>query len=114
MIRKIQLRGWRSFERQSLEIGPGITFVLAENGVGKTSLIEAAAWGLYGSLSGVDPVAARRIGAEETRIDVEIELPDGRLVTIRRGIDAGGRTDVEAALDSVPLEAAKLDTVLAE
>jgi len=114
VIRKLHLRGWRSFEEQSLEIGPGVTFVLAENGVGKTSLIEAAAWGVYGPLSGVDALAARRIGAGETSIEVEVELPDRRVLNIRRTVDAGGGTDVETTLGGDPVDAAKLDAVLAE
>lgn len=114
MIRKLYLRGWRSFEEQSLEIGPGVTFVVAENGVGKTSLIEAVAWGLYGPLSGVDPVAARRIGADETSIDVEVELPDRRVLTVRRVVDADGGTDVQTTLGGDPLDPAKLDAVLGE
>ncbi len=114
MIRRLQLRGWRSFEEQTLEIGPGLTFLLAENGVGKTSLIEAAAWGLYGPLSGVDAVAARRISADETSIDVEVELPDRRVLTVRRVVDAFGGTDVEATLGRDPVDAAMLDAVLAE
>ena len=114
MIRRLHLRGWRSFEEQSLEIGPGLTFVLADNGVGKTSLIEAAAWGLFGRLSGVDAVAARRIGADETRVDLELELPDRRVLTIRRVVDAGGGTDLETTLGGDSVDAAKLDAVLAE
>lgn len=114
MIRRLHLRGWRSFEEQSLEIGPGLTFVLADNGVGKTSLIEAAAWGLYGPLSGVDALAARRIGADEARVDLEIELPDRRVLTIRRIVDAGGGTDLEMTLGGDSVDAAKLDAVLAE
>jgi len=114
VIRRLHLRGWRSFEDQSLEIGAGVTFVLAENGVGKTSLIEAAAWGVYGPLSGVDAVAARRIGADVTSVEVEVELPDRRVLNIRRVVDAGGGTDVETTLGGDPVEAAKLDAVLAE
>jgi len=102
VIRRLHQRGWRSFEEQSLEIGPGVTFVLAENGVGKTSLIEAAAWGLYGPLSGVDAIAARRIGEDETSIDVEVELPDRRVLTVRRVVDAGGETGIETTLGGDP------------
>lgn len=114
MIRGLRLRGWRSFEEQSLEIAPGLTFVLADNGVGKTSLIEAAAWGLYGPLSGVDAVAASRIGADETSVEIEVELPDRRVLEIRRAVDAGGGTDVVAKLAGKTVGAAKLDAVLAE
>ena len=49
MIRQLRVEGWRAFDRLSLELEPGVTFVVAENGIGKTSLIEAVSWGLYGS-----------------------------------------------------------------
>lgn len=98
MIRRLRLHGWRSFEEQSLDIGPGLTFVVAENGVGKTSLIEAAAWGMYGVLSGVDAARARRIGAAETRVEVDIELPDGPILQISRVASAQGKLAVEAAV----------------
>jgi len=91
MIRRLHLHGWRSFEEQSLDIGPGLTFLVAENGVGKTSLIDAAAWGVYGALSGVDAAGARRIGVTETRIEVDIELPGGLALQISRVADAHGK-----------------------
>ncbi len=112
MIRRLHLRGWRSFEEQSLTIGPGVTFVLADNGVGKTSLIEAAAWGLYGPLSGVDAAAARRIGANETSVHIELELPDHRVLTLRRVVDARGGTDVHATLGGEPVDSANLSATL--
>jgi hypothetical protein len=114
VIRRLHLHGWRSFEEQSLEIGPGVTFVLAENGVGKTSLIEAAAWAVYGNLSGVDAAAARRIGADEATVDVDIELPDRRVLRIRRAVDVRGGTDVEATLAGVAVDAGKVGAVLAD
>ncbi|HEU0131182.1 MAG TPA: AAA family ATPase [Mycobacteriales bacterium] len=114
MIRRLQLRGWRSFEEQSLEVGPGVTFVLAENGVGKTSLIEAAAWGVYGDLSGVDAVAARRIGTDDTSVEVDVELPDRRVLTIRRAIGVGREPSVEVTLGGDAVDPQKVDAVLAE
>jgi DNA repair exonuclease SbcCD ATPase subunit len=87
MIRRLHVRGWRAFEKLDLELDDGVTFVIAENGVGKTSLVEAAAWGLYGDLANVDVRAAQRVGSSVTAVKVELELPDGRTLTIARQVE---------------------------
>ena len=84
MIRELRVEGWRAFDRLTLELDAGVTFVVADNGIGKTSLIEAAGWGLYGSLSGVDAGAARRFGQDPVRVEIDLELPDGRMATVQR------------------------------
>jgi DNA repair exonuclease SbcCD ATPase subunit len=86
MIRRLHLRGWRAFDDLTLELTGGLTFVVAENGVGKTSLVQAAAWGLYGALSNVDARAARRVGAPLTRVELDLELPDGRTLAMAREV----------------------------
>lgn len=113
MIRRLHLHGWRSFEEQSLEIGPGVTFVLAENGVGKTSLIEAAAWAVYGPLSGVNAAGACRIGSAETRVEIDVELPDGSILEIRRSIEPRGRASVAATVAGAAVDPDTLPAVLA-
>jgi hypothetical protein len=92
MIRRLQIEGWRAFDRLTLELDPGCTFVVAENGVGKTSLIEAASWGLYGGLSGIDARAASRFGEGRVRVQADIELPDGRILALDRAVSGGGET----------------------
>jgi DNA repair exonuclease SbcCD ATPase subunit len=84
MIRRLHIRGWRVFDDLTLDLTEGLTFVVAQNGVGKTSLVQAAAWGLYGALSNVDARGARRIGAPLTRVELDLELPDGRTLAIVR------------------------------
>jgi len=113
VIRRLHLHGWRSFQEQSLEIGPGLTFVLAENGVGKTSLIEAAAWAVYGPLSDVNAAGACRIGSAETHVEVNIELPDGRILGIRRSIEPRGRATVDATVAGAAVDPDTLPAVLA-
>jgi DNA repair exonuclease SbcCD ATPase subunit len=88
VIRRLHLQGWRAYEDLTVDLDDGLTFVVAENGVGKTSLMQAAAWGLYGKLSAVDAQAARRFGTPDTRVEVDIELPDGRTLSIERHITA--------------------------
>jgi len=92
MIRRLQVEGWRAFDRLSLEFEPGLTFVVAENGIGKTSLIEAASWGLYGELSGVDARSASRFGEGRVRVQVDVELPDGRALVLDRAVSGRAET----------------------
>jgi len=95
MIRRLRVERWRAFDRLSLELKPGVTFVVAENGIGKTSLIEAVSWGLYGKLSGIDARAASRFGEGQARVQIDVELPDGRVLALDRAVS--GRTETVVA-----------------
>jgi DNA repair exonuclease SbcCD ATPase subunit len=92
MIRRLRVEGWRAFDRLSLDLEPGVTFVVAENGIGKTSLIEAASWGLHGRLSGIDPRAASRFGEGRIRVQLDVELPDGRVLALDRAVSGRAET----------------------
>lgn len=83
MIRQLKLTNWRAFEDLELNFGPGTTFVVAPNGIGKTSLVEAAAWALFGDHA---PTAGRpvRAGADRAVASVEVELPDQRILRVER------------------------------
>ena len=84
MIHRLRLRNWRSYEDLDLRLNPGTTFVVAPNGVGKTSLVYGLAWAVFGKHSSVDPKACIRVAAESTEVQVEFELPDGRRLSISR------------------------------
>jgi DNA repair exonuclease SbcCD ATPase subunit len=113
MIKRLHIRGWRAFEDLTLELSDGLNFVVAENGVGKTSLVQAAAWGLYGPLARVDARAARRVGGHETRVELDLELPDGRTLHVAR--DVGDRSEsMLARLGRKVLDDQGLATTMAE
>ena len=84
MIHRLRLRNWRSYEDLDLRLDPGTTFVVAPNGVGKTSLVYGLAWGVFGKHSSVDPRRCIRAGAANAEVEVEVDLPDGRRLTISR------------------------------
>ena len=84
MIHQLRLHNWRSYEDLDIRLDPGTTFVVAPNGVGKTSLVYGLAWGVFGQHSGVDPRSCIRAGTESTEVQVEFELPDGRRFSISR------------------------------
>jgi DNA repair exonuclease SbcCD ATPase subunit len=90
MIKRLILNNWRSYEDATVEFHPGTTFVVASNGVGKTSLIEAARWALFGTLAPGGNLAVRA-GAASARATVELELPDGANITVERTLTAKAR-----------------------
>jgi DNA repair exonuclease SbcCD ATPase subunit len=100
MILRLRLRNWRAFDDLDLELGPGTTFIVASNGIGKTSLMMAAAWGLFGDASGVDPSEETRGDAEGTSVELLLALPATGPVAIRRWTDHRGRPQLEARIDN--------------
>jgi DNA repair exonuclease SbcCD ATPase subunit len=87
MIRRLTLRNWRNYEDLDLRLGPGTTFIVAPNGVGKTSLIEAASWATFGvSRISQRPANAVRAGAGGAVATIELELPDRRVMTLIRSL----------------------------
>ena len=84
MIHRLLLRNWRSYEDLDLQLDPGTTFVVAPNGVGKTSLVYGLAWAVFGQHSSVDPKDCIRAGTGSADVKVEVELPNGRRLSISR------------------------------
>ena len=65
LIRSLQLRNFRSYEAAEVELGPGLTAIVGENGHGKTNLLEALAWlSGMGSFRGVADDALIRTGTD--------------------------------------------------
>jgi DNA repair exonuclease SbcCD ATPase subunit len=76
VISRVLLRNWRGYEKLSLTFGPGLTFVIADNGVGKTSLVNGVAWAIFGPAAGVDADASIRSGRDETVAEVDFTIDD--------------------------------------
>jgi exonuclease SbcC len=73
-LRRLHLVNFRQHADTDLEFGPGITGIIGPNGSGKTTILEAIAWAIYG-LQAVrgDKDSIRRLGAQG-RASVEVEL----------------------------------------
>ena len=84
MIHRLRLRNWRSYKELDLRLDPGTTFVVAPNGVGKTSLVYGLAWGVFGQHSSVNPADCIRAGAGSAEVKVDFDLPDGQRLSISR------------------------------
>ena len=92
MIHRLRLRNWRTYENLDLSIGLGTTFVVAPNGVGKTSLVYGLAWAVFGGYSGIDPKACIRAGTDRAEVAADLDLPDGRRLVITRVVKRRGAT----------------------
>jgi DNA repair exonuclease SbcCD ATPase subunit len=98
MIQRLVLQNWRAYDRLDLELGPGATFIVASNGIGKTSLIMAAAWGIFGDIAGVKGAEEIRGEAERATVKVELRVPSGDTLVITRSVDRRGRAAIEATV----------------
>ena len=103
MIRRLHLRNWRSYEDLDLSLDTGTTFVVAPNGVGKTSLVYGIAWAVFGQQSGVEPKSCIRVGADSAEAQVQLDLPGNRHLTIERTVKHRGAPTATYRIDGVRL-----------
>lgn len=96
MISRIGLRRWRAYELAEIRFGEGTTFIVAPNGIGKTSLFEAAQFALRGRHEwAVSPVS---LGEDSAEVELDLDLPSGDVLSIRRVISANPAVDPTLAV----------------
>ena len=116
MIRRLTLENWRAYEHLELDLRPGATFVVAPNGVGKSSIVEGARFALFGFVPPAREGAARVARTGTTSASVEVELPSGRLLNVTRPYPAKprGSTTPTVLLDGEAQSPETLEALLAE
>ena len=67
-LTQISIRNYRSIDNIELHLKPGINILLGDNGVGKTSILEAIAVSLGGFLGGITGASAKGIQQPDIRI----------------------------------------------
>ena len=111
MIERLQLRRWRAFERLDLRLEPGTTFVVAPNGVGKTSLLLGMAWAVFGDQAKVNARDHIRAGATSAEAEVTMLLNGDRLA-IRRTVAERGSLAAEHELNGERITERTLQSLL--
>jgi DNA repair exonuclease SbcCD ATPase subunit len=110
VIRTIRLTNWRAYARLDLELTRPVTFLVAPNGVGKSSLVEAVRWGLLGMPE--DRTRGRAVRGDSTSatVHLQVDLPGGASVEVTRTLKRGGATTFRAVYKGTELgEPALLD-----
>lgn len=93
MLRRLRLENWKAYESLDLAFESGATFVVAQNGVGKSSLIQGLIFGLYGEKAlGFPAEQARRSGALSSTVEVTIGLPGVVDLVVARRIAAPSKS----------------------
>ena len=94
-IHRIEIEGFKAFTApQPFEIGGGHVFVFGTNGLGKSSLVEAVRWCLFG-LPGRQEAEVRNVfySPGECKVELEMEGPGGRWRIQRRLRPGSNRSD---------------------
>ena len=90
MIKYLLVRNWRGYEKFALEPEPGLTFVVAENGTGKTSLLQAASWALFGDGAEFDVPDMLRLNEPGLSVQMSLDV-DGQDAILTRAWSSAGR-----------------------
>ena len=96
-IHKLTIEGFKGFAKpQEFNIDGRHVFIFGPNAHGKSSLIEAVRWGLFGSLRRQSEVVANTRYTGSCRVDIDL-VQSGSPLHLHRVLSkgAGGRTDAE-------------------
>ncbi|MCJ2533314.1 MAG: AAA family ATPase, partial [Candidatus Thermoplasmatota archaeon] len=93
-ISYLELKNYRKFRDLKLQLPDGVIGILGLNGAGKTTIIEAVAWSLFGNVEEVvrtNRESVRRLGVSRTdKVSVVLEFDlDGTEYRLER--EMGGR-----------------------
>jgi len=98
LIDELTLRGFKSYRnRQTVRFTQGVNKISGRNASGKTTLLQAVLFGLFGDVPGVNKQDLIPMGGGNVEVTVRLRSPfDGRRVTVHRegGLakDGGFRT----------------------
>jgi exonuclease SbcC len=93
IIRKIELENIRSHRSSIVEFDRGITVFTGRTGCGKSTILMAIEYALFGSEGGVSNNAILRRGSQSGKIVLDFE-EQGETYTVTRGLKRSGKTIV--------------------
>lgn len=69
-LKEVSIRNFKAIDNIELDFQPGVNLLIGDNGVGKTSILEAITVGLGGYLSGIPGVSSKNILQEDIRFQL--------------------------------------------
>lgn len=76
VLKQIEIENFKGHIDCKLELKPGFNLLIGDNGMGKTSILEAISVALGGFVAGIDDVSSKHFTKDEVRISA-IEMGDG-------------------------------------
>lgn len=104
MITRIHLENWRAYRDAEIDLDHPFVFFVAPNGVGKTSLFEAARWCLLGIPSNRKASTAVRTGSKEATVSINLRLVDDSQLIVTRMLRPSGHATFQAHYDGDEVE----------
>jgi exonuclease SbcC len=100
MITRVRLRNWKSHKDTELQFGDGTNVLVGIMGSGKTGVMDAIAYALFGTLPAVrgrvikleQMIMDRPKQMDSAEVEVQFIAPDGNEYIVRRVIERGGGT----------------------
>lgn len=86
LIREIELTNVKSYRHQRMEFLPGVNGIIGENGSGKSTIIEAIGYVLFGFLPYRNRDYFLRRGAKKGSVRLVVEGDDGATYELVRGV----------------------------
>jgi exonuclease SbcC len=103
LILSVRVENWKSHENTELKFGEGTNILLGPNGGGKSSILEAISFGLFGTVPALrkrlikleDLIMNKPYRAEAAKVELSFQAPDGREFTVKREIRRGSPSQAE-------------------
>lgn len=103
----LELKNFRQYLDSRIAFSDGVTGIIGPNGSGKTTILEAVAWALYGSpaVRGTNDTIRARASEGGAKVSVRLVFElSGSLYTVTRTLDASGRNSTAVLeVDGRPL-----------
>lgn len=97
-IRTVAIEGFKGFTtRKEIEFKQRHVFLLGKNGAGKSSIVEAIRWGLFGSTRRRNEIVANRSHGGRCRVEIAL-TGDGKQWNLRRTLNPGSTGGSDAVL----------------
>ena len=71
-LKQVTIENFRGIEEMTLEFMPGVNLVIGDNGVGKTTVLEAIAAGLRACFTNIPDITVPGIKAEDVRQELQV------------------------------------------